>query len=62
MRAKAGQVTVASCKLALCSDREAARRLHLDEHARVLVFGTEGNADAELYTRIIGESGDQVGA
>ncbi len=46
--------------VALCDDREASRRLHLDEHARVLVFGTEGDTDAELYTRIVGESGDRV--
>ena len=46
--------------LAVCGDSEAARRLGLDEHARVLVFGTEGDTDAELYTRIVGESGDQV--
>ena len=46
--------------LAVCGDSEAARRLGLDEHSRVLVFGTEGDTDAELYTRIVGESGDQV--
>ena len=48
--------------LALCGDREAAQRLHLDTHARVLVFGTEGDTDAELYARIVGESADQVRA
>ena len=48
--------------LALCNDGETARRLHLDEHARVLAFGTEGDTDAELYTRIVGESGDRVRA
>jgi len=48
--------------LALCSDGETARRLHLDAHARVLVFGTEGDTDAELYTEIVGESGDHVRA
>ena len=48
--------------LAVCGDRQAARRLGLDQHARVLVFGTEGDTDAELYTRIVGESGDQVRA
>lgn len=46
--------------LAVCNDGETARRLRLDERARVLVFGTEGDTDAELYTRIVGESGDQV--
>jgi diaminopropionate ammonia-lyase len=48
--------------LAVCSDADTARRLNLDEHARVLVFGTEGDTDAELYTEIVGESGDQVRA
>ena len=48
--------------LAICGDERAARRLGLDQHARVLVFGTEGDTDAELYTRIVGESGDQVRA
>ncbi len=48
--------------LALCSDGETARRLHLDAQARVLVFGTEGDTDAELYTEIVGESGDHVRA
>jgi diaminopropionate ammonia-lyase len=48
--------------LAICSDEQAARRLGLDQHARVLVFGTEGDTDAALYTRIVGESGDQVRA
>ena len=46
--------------LALCGDPDSARRLALDEHARVLVFGTEGDTDAALYTEIVGESGDQV--
>ncbi len=48
--------------LAVCNDGETARRLRLDARARVLVFGTEGDTDAELYTRIVGESGEQVRA
>jgi diaminopropionate ammonia-lyase len=48
--------------LAVCAESEAARRLGLDHQARVLVFGTEGDTDAELYTRIVGESGDRVRA
>jgi diaminopropionate ammonia-lyase len=48
--------------LAICSDDNLARRLNLDRHARVLVLGTEGDTDADLYTRIVGESGDQVRA
>ena len=46
--------------LALCRDPEARRRLGLDASARVLVFGTEGDTDAELYREIVGESGDEV--
>jgi len=48
--------------LALCSDPEAARRVGLDTSARVLVIGTEGDTDAELYREIVGESGDSVRA
>jgi len=48
--------------LAVCEDQATARRLGLDQDARVLVFGSEGDTDAELYTRIVGESGDQVRA
>jgi diaminopropionate ammonia-lyase len=48
--------------LAVCAESEAARRLGLDHQARVLVFGTEGDTDAGLYTRIVGESGDRVRA
>lgn len=48
--------------LALCDDTETARRLELGADARVLVFGTEGDTDAELYTRIVGESAAQVRA
>jgi len=48
--------------LALCADGKTARRLGLDKNARVLVFGTEGDTDAELYARIVGEGGDQVRA
>jgi diaminopropionate ammonia-lyase len=48
--------------LALCGDGEAAARVGLDSSSRVLVFGTEGDTDPELYTRIVGESGDQVRA
>lgn len=48
--------------LALCNHGDAARRLGLGRRARVLVIGTEGDTDADLYTRIVGESGDQVRA
>lgn len=48
--------------LALCAERDTAQSLGLDGQARVLVFGTEGDTDAALYTRIVGESGDAVRA
>lgn len=48
--------------LALCEDPEARRQVGLDGNARVLVFGTEGDTDAELYREIVGESGDAVRA
>lgn len=48
--------------LALCEDSETARRLRLDESARVLVFGTEGDTDAKLYAEIVGETGGDVRA
>lgn len=58
---ESGVVGLAGC-LALCSDRQAAASLGLDRGSRVLVFGTEGDTDPDLYTRIVGESGDQVRA
>ena len=48
--------------LAVCEDEAEALRLGLDQDARVLVFGSEGDTDGELYTRIVGESGDRVRA
>ena len=48
--------------LALCKDAGTARRLGLGADARVLLIGTEGDTDPELYTEIVGESGDAVRA
>jgi len=58
---ESGVAGLAGC-LALCSDTQAAGELGLDQRSRVLVFGTEGDTDAELYTRIVGESGERVRA
>lgn len=41
-------------------DPDARAALGLDSHARVLVFGTEGDTDPELYTRLVGTSGDAI--
>jgi diaminopropionate ammonia-lyase len=46
--------------LAAMADPPLARALGLDAHARVLVFGTEGDTDPELYTRIVGRSAEAV--
>lgn len=48
--------------LAICEDSATAERLELDARARLLVFGTEGDTDADLYTQIVGESGERVRA
>ena len=58
---ESGVAGLAGC-LALCSDTQTAGKLGLDRHSRVLVFGTEGDTDPELYARIVGESGEQVRA
>ncbi|MGH6690287.1 MAG: diaminopropionate ammonia-lyase [Gammaproteobacteria bacterium] len=58
---ESGVAGLAGC-LALCSDTQVAGELGLDRRSRVLVFGTEGDTDAELYARIVGESGERVRA
>jgi len=45
---------------AALSDADAARMLGLDNSARVLLFGTEGDTDAVLYEQLVGKSGSQV--
>ena len=46
--------------LLAAADPTVKRALNLDETARVLVFGTEGDTDAEVYSAIVGRSGDEV--
>jgi diaminopropionate ammonia-lyase len=41
---------------------KAAQLLGLDDHARVLIFGTEGDTDPALYSELVGRSGAQVRA
>lgn len=36
--------------------------LHLGADSRILVFGTEGDTDAELYTELVGSSADEIRA
>ena len=39
---------------------QAREQLGLDASARVLVFGTEGDTDPELYQQLVGVSGAEV--
>jgi diaminopropionate ammonia-lyase len=45
---------------AAATDTSAARALGLDAGARVLVFGTEGDTDPELYRQLVGRSAEEV--
>jgi diaminopropionate ammonia-lyase len=45
---------------AAATDASAARALGLDAGARVLVFGTEGDTDPELYRQLVGRSAEEV--
>jgi diaminopropionate ammonia-lyase len=47
---------------AAVADASAARSLGLDAGARVLVFGTEGDTDPELYQKLVGRSAEDVRA
>ncbi|MDF2234215.1 diaminopropionate ammonia-lyase [Albimonas sp. CAU 1670] len=44
------------------ADPRAVEALRLDAASRVLLFGTEGDTDPELYTQLVGLSADQVRA
>jgi diaminopropionate ammonia-lyase len=45
----------------LVAGNEAWRRaMALDEHSIVLLFGTEGDTDPELYQHIVGQSAEQI--
>ena len=44
------------------ADPRAASALGLDASSRVLIFGTEGDTDPELYLELVGLSADQVRA
>ena len=46
--------------LAAARDAERRRMLGLDGSSRVLVFGTEGATDPEIYTDIVGRSPEEV--
>lgn len=58
----AGESAVAGLTgcLGALADATAREQLGLDATSRVLVFGSEGATDAELYQRIVGRSADAV--
>lgn len=58
----AGESAVAGLAglLAAFEDAEARRLLDLDDNSRVLVFGTEGATDPDLYRDIVGAGADEV--
>jgi len=60
----AGESAVAglAALMAGAGNADARAALGLDSNSRVLVFGTEGDTDRALYTRLIGRSGDEVRA
>lgn len=45
---------------AVAGDASAAHTIGLDAGARVLVFGTEGDTDPELYRQLVGRSATEV--
>ncbi|BBE73462.1 diaminopropionate ammonia-lyase [Oharaeibacter diazotrophicus] len=60
----AGESAVAglAALAALSRDPAACAALGLGPTSRVLVFGTEGDTDPELYARLVGRTGDEVRA
>jgi diaminopropionate ammonia-lyase len=58
----AGETGVAGLAglIAVVSDGGAARALGLDRTSRVLLFGTEGATDPEIWTRIVGRRPEEV--
>ncbi|QXM25637.1 diaminopropionate ammonia-lyase [Elioraea tepida] len=60
----AGESAVAGLAALLLarSDADAASSLRLGESSRVLLFGTEGATDPELYARLVGRSAESVRA
>ena len=46
--------------LSVTDDPEARELLGLNEHSRVLVFGTEGATDVDTYTDIVGRTPEEV--
>jgi diaminopropionate ammonia-lyase len=60
----AGESAVAGVAGALAAgtDPATAKQINLNADSRVLVFGTEGDTDPELYRRIVGRTAEEVRA
>ena len=58
----AGESAVAGLvgALAAAGDAEFRKQLDLNESSRVLVFGSEGATDPELYQRIVGKPAEAI--
>ena len=58
----AGESAVAGLAglLAAAGDTDARAKLGLDENSRVVLFGTEGDTDPDVYARIVGRSAAAV--
>lgn len=56
-RVEAGESAVAGLAacLAACAQPPLAAALNLNAHSRVLVFGTEGATDREIYRKLVGD-------
>ncbi len=46
--------------IAVMKDQDARNKLGLDRHSRVIVYGTEGATDPQMYRRIVGRSAQEV--
>ena len=58
----AGESVVAGLvgALAAAGDAELRKQLDLNDRSRVLVFGSEGATDPELYQRIVGKPAEAI--
>ena len=48
--------------LAACASPDIRERLRLDEKSRVLLIGSEGATDPEVYAQLVGKAPHQVSA
>ena len=46
--------------LIACNDVELKSKLMINENSKILLFGTEGDTDEEMYEQLVGKSSEQV--